>query len=94
MAQKKPNETAIKQQIKDYLNIKGWFNFHILQGMGAYKGIPDRIAIKDNRVVFIEIKRPGGKQSEWQIRFQQDIEAKGGEYILATGIEDLIERSI
>ncbi|KKL12659.1 hypothetical protein LCGC14_2533580, partial [marine sediment metagenome] len=30
-------ETHIKSQIKDFLAIKGIFNYHLLQGMGAYK---------------------------------------------------------
>lgn len=87
----KLTENDIKRQVKDYLNIKGWFNFHILQGLGAYKGIPDRIAIKDGRVLFIEIKKPDGKQSLNQALFQNDIERMGGEYCLVRCLEDLIE---
>ena len=91
LKQNKPkiSENDIKRQIKDYLNAKGWFNFHVLQGLGAYKGIPDRIAIKDNRVLFIEVKKPTGKQSENQKLFQDNVENQGGEYILVKCLEDL-----
>ena len=53
----KITESDIKTQVKDYLNIMGFFHFHILQGLGAFLGIPDRIAIKDGRVLFLEIKK-------------------------------------
>lgn len=36
-------ETSIKSACKDYLNLMGVFNYALLQGMGSYKGIPDRI---------------------------------------------------
>jgi len=85
------SENEIKKQVKDYLNATGWFNFHVLQGMGAYKGIPDIIAIKNNRVLFLEIKRPGGKQSEHQRQFQIFIEGHGGEYCIIKCLDDLIK---
>ena len=77
--------------MKDYLSIKGWFNFPLTAGMGSYKGICDRIAIKNGRVLFIEVKRPGGKQSVNQMAFQNDIWAKGGQYILVKCLDDLIK---
>ena len=87
----KITENDIKRQVKDYLSLKGYFHFHILQGLGAYRGIPDIIAIKNNRVLFLEIKRPGGKQSEHQKNFQAEIEGQGGEYYILKSLEDLVE---
>jgi len=87
----KITENDVKRQVKDYLSIKGYFHFHILQGMGAYKGIPDIIAIKNGRTLFCEVKRPGGKQSDHQILFQSNIWEKGGHYILVKCLDDLIE---
>ena len=87
-------ETDIRRQIQDYLRIRGWFVFYILQGLGAYKGIPDLIAVKNGRVLFIELKTPRGRQSEYQRKFQADLEAAGGEYVLCRGVDDLQERGI
>lgn len=88
----KITEADIKNQVKDYLSLKGYFHFPILQGLGAYKGIPDRIAIKDGRVLFLEIKKPvGWKQSDEQEDFQADIEGSKGEYILVRCLEDLMK---
>jgi len=87
----KISENDVKRQVKDYLNLKGYFHFHILQGLGAYRGIPDIIAIKNNRVLFLEIKRPGGKQSDYQKQFQANIEGQGGEYYIIKSLQDLIK---
>ena len=87
----KITENDVKRQVKQLLSLKGYFHFHILQGLGAYRGIPDIIAIKNNRVLFLEIKRPGGKQSDYQKQFQADIESKGGEYFLVDCYEDLVK---
>lgn len=91
-----PSENEIKRLVKDYLTIKGWFHFYNLQGMGAFKGIPDIIAIKNGRVLFIECKTParGSKQSPAQIEFQKNIEYQGGEYVLVDCLEKLMERGV
>jgi len=84
-------EADIKRLTWDYMQIKGWFIFPILQSMGCYKGISDFIAIKTGRTVYIETKSPAGKQRPDQIDFQADIEAKGGEYFLVDCYEDLLK---
>ena len=87
----KASESDIKKLTRDYMQIKGWFIFPILQSMGCYKGIADFIAIKASRVIFIETKKPGGKQSQVQKEFQIFIEAHGGEYFLVDCYEDLLK---
>ncbi|MBT9169302.1 MAG: hypothetical protein DDT19_02660 [Syntrophomonadaceae bacterium] len=85
-------ETALKNQIKQYLKYKRFFVFPILQTLGAYKGVADLIALrKDTGVVFLEIKRPGGKQSLYQQQFQANVEAHGGKYLLVKSVDDLIK---
>lgn len=86
---KKTPENLVKKEIKDYLDIKGWFHFPILQGLGAWKGIVDRIAIKDGVVLFVEIKAPGGLLSQNQKEFRKKIESNGGIYIEARGYKDI-----
>jgi len=82
-------ETAIKKQCRDYLRAKGWFVFHVLQGLGCYPGMSDMIAIKKGRVLFIEIKAPKGRQSKYQQQFEMDISTHGGEYVVARSYQDL-----
>jgi len=83
-----PRESEIRAQVKEFLEWQGWFVFYHLQGLGSYPGLPDLQAVKDGRTIYIEIKRPGGRQSARQKKFQQDLEAAGGQYILVKKIED------
>ncbi len=94
MSKPKITETEIRRQVRDYLRIRGWFVFHILQGLGCYLGVTDLIAVRGGRVIFIELKTARGRQSDYQRKFQADLEAAGGEYILCRGAEDLQERGI
>lgn len=82
-------ETAVKKEIKNWLNLKGWFHFHILQGLGAYPGIPDRIAIKDGVVLFIEIKSKKGTLSDKQHAMMRDMYDCRAHYVVARGYEDI-----
>jgi len=88
----KISENDVKLQVKQYLSLKSWFHFHLMAGMGAYKGSPDRIAIKDGRVLFLEIKKPvGWKHSDYQKQFMKDIKEHNGEYYLIRNLDELIK---
>lgn len=52
----------------------------ILKGEGALAGVSDLIIVAYNAVLFIEIKKEKGKQSESQKRFQRQVEALGHVY--------------
>ncbi len=82
-------ETAIKKSIRDYLRLSGWFVFHVLQGLGAYKGVSDFVAIKDGNVLFIEVKTERGRQSEHQKKFENNICNSGGHYFVARDVSDV-----
>ncbi len=90
----KPKESDIQRAIVDYLRATGWFvvrNVTYSQTVYATKGIPDLVAVKKGRTVWIECKRPGGKQSDNQCAFQCCLVAAGGQYILARSVEDVTE---
>ena len=84
-----PKESEIRAEVKEYLQWTGWFVYYNLQGLGSYPGLSDLVAVKGGRVVHIELKRPTGKQSQDQVQFQRDIEAAGGEYLVARGVADV-----
>ena len=87
----KITENDIKKQVKQLLTLFEWFHFHILQGLGSFLGIPDIIAIKGGRVLFLEIKKPGGKLSPGQIIFRDLILSHDGEYYRIDSLDRLIE---
>jgi len=92
MTRLKISETDIKLQIKHLLGHLGIFNYHLLQGMGAYKGIPDRVMHYKGKVIYLEIKKPGGKQSKHQILFEAQCKEDKVDYWLVSSIEELQEK--
>jgi len=84
-------ESGIKILCRQYLELTGWFVFPILQGLGCYPGIADFIAIRFDRVLFIETKSLGGGQRPAQLIFQANIVSHGGEYWLIDCFEDIIK---
>lgn len=85
----KITEGMIQNSIRDFLRQFGWFVLRHQQGLGCHKGLSDLTAIKNGKTVYIEVKTPSGSQSAWQVQFQRDIEAHGGEYILARSLDDV-----
>ncbi|HOV80820.1 MAG TPA: VRR-NUC domain-containing protein [Bacillota bacterium] len=87
----KLKESDIQRQIKEFLQWHGWFVFKNHQSLGSYKGIADLYAIKDSRSIWIEVKTPDGSQSKDQRKFEEDIKAHGGEYIVVRCVEDVMK---
>ena len=89
---KKPTpENSVKAEVRKWLRMKGWFVFHILQGIGAFKGVSDFIAAKDGIVLFIECKSKKGTLSDDQKYFGRNIVEHRCHYIVARGYEDVQE---
>ena len=75
-------------------------------GFGGVKGESDLIITPDKdqpfeRQIFVECKRPNvivdgkkvqraGKQSEDQLKFQHDVEARGDSYVVVTSVQEMI----
>jgi len=82
-------ETIIKHQIKDYLNLCRVFWFPLLQGLGSYKGLPDIFLAYNGKVIACEIKKKKGFLSPFQFKFKQNWEASGNRYLVARSVEDV-----
>lgn len=82
-------ESQIQRDIKEFLQWQGWYVYKNHQSLGSHRGLFDLTAIKNGRVVWIEVKTEKGKLSEQQERFKADIEARGGECCVARGIDDV-----
>mgnify|MGYP000990040508 CR=1 FL=1 len=87
--QSPPKESDIQRGIKEYLQWQGWYVVKIHQSLGSHKGIADLYAIREGRSVWIEVKTERGRLSKDQERYRAEIEAHGGEYIVARGIKDV-----
>lgn len=86
-------EAEVLDQVKKYLQATGWLVMRIHQSLGSKPGLPDIIALKDGRTIYIECKsqHPRAKLSGSQEIMRREIERHGGMYILARGIEDVEE---
>lgn len=82
-------ETVIRTAIRDYLNLCGWKVTRIVQSALSEKGIPDLVAMREGRTVWIECKAPHGRLSDYQQAWLQDLEDHGGSYIVARSVEDV-----
>jgi len=86
----KAKESEIQAQIKQYLQYSGWLVVKIHQSLGSYRGIADLYCLKDGEHIWIEVKTPEGKQSEAQKQFERDITSRGGKYMIARCLDDVL----
>ena len=103
---KKELEKSIQLAVCDYLSLKKHFfwrqnttpvydakaGFFRPMPKYALKGVPDIILIQDGGfVVFLEIKRPGGKLSPEQVIFKDRCKEISAEYYIITDVTQLKE---
>ena len=84
-------ETIIRKMITDALRVSGWDVTYHLQGVGSRKGFPDLTAMKNGQTIYIEVKTPTGRQSEYQKQFEQICKEHGCRYIIARSLKDVQE---
>src|SRR6185295_6989288 len=102
LKQKQLKESEIQMVICDYLALKKLFFWRqnttpiwdgkngLFRAMPKYsmRGVADIILIgKGGFVVFIEVKRKGGKLSEYQEAFKKECEKIGAVYLVATSLD-------
>lgn len=61
-----------------------------MQGLGAYKGIPDLMVLKDGKIYGIEVKTSKGHISEKQLEFSNKFILEGGSFICG-GIDEVMK---
>ena len=88
---KTTKETQIKQAVKDYLDLKGIFHYHNLQGIGSYKGLSDMAMHYKGQVHYLELKTPKGKLSPYQEVFQAQCQADDVPYHVIRTLDDIME---
>lgn len=60
----------------------------LLKATGVVAGVSDLIVIKQNEIIFVEVKTDIGNQSKQQKDFQQKVQKLGFKYILVRSLED------
>ncbi len=85
----KQPESMILDAVRNILQLDGWDVTRHQQGLGSRRGFPDLTALKDGKTLYIEIKTATGKQSAYQVEFENICKAHGGTYILARSVDDI-----
>lgn len=60
----------------------------LLKATGVVAGVSDLIIVRNNEVIFVEVKTEIGKQSKEQKEFQRNVENLGFRYLLVRNLED------
>ncbi len=98
--QPQASEISIQRAILDYLSLRKIFHIRINSGAfktergGFYrmavKGCADILICSKGRFIAAEVKRPGGRLSEAQIAFKEELEAASGVYLVVTSLDEMI----
>jgi Holliday junction resolvase len=80
-------ESIIQRQIKEYLEKDGWMVIKLIQT--SCNGIPDLMALKDGRAIFLEVKQPGKKPNDLQQYRIEKLQKAGFAAITATSVADV-----
>jgi hypothetical protein len=100
----KTPEGAVVKACLEYLELRGVYAYRQNTGAAEYQdkagkkrfvrygkpGVSDIIGVlPGGRFLAVECKAPGGRLSEYQINFLNDIERMGGLAVTARSVEDL-----
>lgn len=99
-------ESEIQNAICEYLSLKRYFfwrqntapTVQSINGQAQYRrmskyalrGVPDIIVVHDGKVIFIEVKRPKGKLSEFQEDFQKRCIEEKVDYHIVYSLDDVV----
>ncbi len=72
-----PLEKVVEKEIKALAIRLGWLCWKFVSP--GLRGVPDRIFIRDGRVVFIEVKRPGETPNDQQTLRHMELRVAGCE---------------
>lgn len=87
---KAPLEKHVELACDRLMAALGWTSIHFSQARATRQtpGIPDRKYYQGRFTFWLEVKRPGGKQSPHQVAFQRMCEDAGELYCLG-GVDEL-----
>ncbi len=85
-------EKDIQKLCIDYLKVNRWMVLDFSRHEDPdIAGVADIYALKKGRGIWIEFKRPGNKQQDNQIEFEDGIKGHGGEYVIIKSLNGLME---
>jgi hypothetical protein len=79
-------EKDIERKACEWAKSQGWLVYKFTSP--NRRSVPDRLFIREGRVVFIEFKRPGGRLTEMQRREIRKLQLHGIKAEVAYSVED------
>ena len=79
-------ERDIERRVSELAKKSGWLSFKFVSP--AQRGVPDRIFMKDGRIVFIEFKAPGKKLTDLQDHIVRKMVDAGCEVHVCDNVKD------
>lgn len=99
-------EAAIQRAVVQHLSLRApsnstWFAVpnggprnpiagRLLKLEGVRAGVPDLILVRDGHPWGLELKKPKGRLSEAQLKFQQEWMNAGASWLVAYGLDDAL----
>jgi len=59
-------EKEFQNQLRTYARLKGWLYYHPYDSRKSDPGFPDTVLARDDRTIFAELKKVGGRLSSYQ----------------------------
>lgn len=74
-------EAHFQQQVIGIAQLRGWTYYHTHNSQKSVAGFPDLVLVhvRQQRIVFAELKKTGGKVSDTQRKWLDDLRAAGAE---------------
>jgi len=87
-------EKDVRKVVRDYLNILqnlGKLHWHWnLQGLGSYRGLSDLcVVLPEGKILWLELKKPGGRLTEHENNFRNNVEKFGHEYLVIDDVDKI-----
>lgn len=62
-------EKELESQVRDLAELFGWKYYHTWRSIHSPAGFPDCVMVRENRIIFAELKSEKGKTSEQQFKW-------------------------
>lgn len=80
-----PRESAIEREAMRFAESRGWFQVKLMRC--SINGMPDRLLVRNSRVIFIEFKRSRKGPRIQQKRRHNDLRSHGAETYVIDNLE-------
>lgn len=73
------NEKSFQGAVIEYADLTGWLSYHTHDSRHSAPGFPDLVLVRDNRLIFAELKTDTGRLSPAQRDWIEALSAAGAE---------------